>query len=125
MRRRFLIAAVLGLAISGTASADELSAARAEMATALAAQVDLYPGPVTLPTVAAAPAHAAAPSAVRRGVDPRAAAASERAAQQLQVHGAVHAIAHQAEAAAATAAGQAQTQAAKQRVEHPRPILHR
>jgi hypothetical protein len=123
MPRIFVIAAVLGLITAGTAAADD---AHAEMAAALAAQADLHPSPVALPTTAAAPRQAAAPSAVRRGIDPRAAAmASARGAEQLQLHGAPHVLAHQVQAAAATAAGQAQAQAARQRVDRPRPVPHR
>jgi len=127
MRRIFAIAAVLGLAGAGveTADADD---AHAEMAAALAAQADLHPSPVALPTRAAAPLHAAAPSAVKRGVDPRAAAAAaaanERGAEQARVH-ATQSLAHQTQAAAAQAAGQTQAQAAKQRVDRPRPAPHR
>ena len=91
----------------------------AEMAVALAAQADLHPTPVSLPSRANAPKHAAAPSAVKRGIAAPASDASARATAQAQ--GQSEILAHQAQAAAAAAAGQAQAQAAKQRVGHPHP----
>lgn len=112
---RTLLAALLGsLAIAGptawsaSASADD---AHAEMAAALAAQADLQPAPLVLSTAAAAPRHAAAPSAVKRGVLPRAASdvarTADTAANQVSLHAhtqaASQALAHQAQAAAASA----------------------
>jgi len=121
--RSFGIAFLLSLLMAGSAMAD----AHGEMAAALAAQADLHPGPVALPTTAAARTHAAAPSAVKRGIDPRAtaSASAQAVAQQAQKEGTTQALAHQAQAAAAAAAGQQQAAAAKQRVDHSRPIPHR
>jgi hypothetical protein len=98
----------------------------AEMAAALAAQADLSPTPLVLPVAAAAPRHAAAASAVKRGIGPRAASDVARtaatAANQVSLHAqsqaASQALAHQAQAAASAAAGQAQSQAAKDRATH-------
>ena len=115
MRRLLCLAVLLGC-FGSTAWADDR--AHAEMAEALAAQADLHPAPLTLPVAAAAPRHAAAESAVKRGTDPRTAAEAARAeANQASSQ----ALAHQAQAAAAAAAGQAQSQAAKDRAAHPRP----
>ncbi|TMQ18951.1 MAG: hypothetical protein E6J90_18970 [Deltaproteobacteria bacterium] len=94
---------------------------------ALAAQADLSPTPIVLPVAAAAPRHAAAASAVKRGTGPRAASdvarTADTAANQVSLHAqaqaASQALAHQAQAAAAAAAGQAQSQAAKDRATHP------
>ncbi len=109
------IIAALWMSSAAIAYADD---PRAEMAAALAAQADLHPGPLMLPTQAKAPLHAAAQSAVRRGVTP---ADGARAAAQAQSPQATsQALAHQAQSSAAAAAGQAQAQAAKQRVvTHP------
>jgi len=117
MRRFVWIVAVVGLWGAGTAHADD---AHAEMAAALAAQADLHPTPVQLPVTAKAPQHAAAPSAVKRGIGPQAAAATARA-DEARAQGQAQAAAHQAAAAAAAAAGQAQAQAAKDRAAHPHP----
>ncbi len=116
MRRFALIMAVVGLFGARAAHADD---AHAEMAAALAAQID-HPSPAHLPTTAQAPQHAAAQSAVKRGVGPQAAAATARA-DQARAQGQAEAAAHQAAAAAAAAAGQAQAQAAKDRAAHPHP----
>ena len=128
MRRTIRIVVVLGLVIGGVAIGDSRPDPRAEMASALAAQADLQPRPIVLPTVAAAPRHTAAQSAVQRGIDPRgqAAAASANAVgaheqAEAQAHEAAQALAHQAQAAAAAAAGQGQAQAAKARAGHPHP----
>jgi len=123
MRRTLCLAALLGL-FGSTAWADDR--AHADMAAALVAQADLQPTPLVLPSLAAAPRHAAAASAVKRGTGPRAAADAARAeanqaSQRVQGQAASQALAHQAQAAAATAAGQAQAQAAKERANHPRP----
>ena len=92
------------------------------MAAALYAQADLQPTPLVLPVTAAAPRHAAAASAVQRGIKPRAANDAARAANQVSQRAeAQGAAAHQAQAAAAAAAGQAQSQAAKERASHQRP----
>ena len=71
MRRIAWIVALLALA--GTANASD---AHDEMAAALAAQADLHPAPLHLPTTAQAPQHAAAQSAVKRGIGPQAAQAN-------------------------------------------------
>lgn len=99
--------------------------AHAEMAAALISQADLQPTPLSLPTTAAAPRHAAANSAVKRGIAPRASeaagAAANQVSQRAQAQAASQALAHQAQAAAAAAAGQAQSRAAKERATRPRP----
>lgn len=123
MRRMLCLAALLGF-LGSTAWADER--AHAEMAEALAAQADLHPAPLVLPSTAAAPRHAATASAVKRGTGPRAAAdaartAANQASQRAQTQAGSQALAHQAQAAAAAAAGQAQSQAAKDRATHPHP----
>lgn len=132
--RPLVLAAVLGwfasAAGSNVARADVDP--HAEMAAALAAQADLRPAPLVLPVTAAAPRHAAAGSAVKRGTEARgaedaaragagAAEAANRVSQRAQAQAAVQALAHQAQAAAAAAAGQAQSQAAKARASHPHP----
>ena len=126
MRHLLFISAFLGFLAAGTAYADD---AHAEMAAALIAQADLHPVPITLPKPSAAPRHAAAPSAVKRGSSPyatampdnaRAAAAQTQA--QAQAQGTSEALAHQAQAAASAAAGQTQAQAAKDRASHPHPV---
>lgn len=115
---------------SSVASADPDP--HAEMAAALAAQADLRPAPIVLPVTAAAPRHAAASSAVKRGTESRgaddtartaasAAEAANRVSQHAQAQAASQALAHQAQAAAAAAAGQVQSQAAKERATHPHP----
>ena len=121
MRLLLVIATLLGL---GTpARADD---AHAEMAAALAAQADLQPSPVALPTWSAAPRHAAAQSAVKRGITKRAVNDSARAAasqvsRQAQAQGGSQVLVRQADAATAAAAGQAQAKAAKDRITpHPR-----
>jgi hypothetical protein len=114
MRRLALIAALL---VAGTAYADT---AHDEMAAALAAQIDA-PTPLTLPTKAQAPQHAAAQSAVKRGIGPQAAAAQAHAGE-ARAQGQATAAAHQAQAAANAAAGQAQANEAKARAaSHPHP----
>jgi hypothetical protein len=114
MRLVSIIVAVW-ISSAATAYADD---PHAEMAAALAAQADLHPTPVTLPTHAAAPLHAASQSAVRRGIAPEAGARAAAQAQSPQATSQV--LAHQAQASASAAAGQAQAQAAKQRVgSHP------
>jgi len=117
MRRFAWIVAVVGLMGARAAHADD---ARAEMAAALAAQIDAHPTPVKLPSTAQAPQHAAPQSAVKRGIGPHAAAATARA-DEARAQGQAQAAAHQAAAAAAAAAGQAQAQAAKDRAAHPHP----
>lgn len=132
--RTLFLAVVLGwfasAAWSSVAGADPDP--HAEMAAALAAQADLRPGPLVLPVTAAAPRHAAAGSAVKRGGEARgaedtartaasAAEAANRVSQRAQAQAAAQALAHQAQAAAAAAAGQAQSQAAKERATHPHP----
>jgi hypothetical protein len=110
----------------GVASADD---PRAEMAAALAAQADLSPAPLVLPTAAAAPRPAAAESAVKRGIAPRgssdvartAASAANQVSLHAQAQSGAQSAAHQAQAAAAAAASQAQSQAAKERSTHPHP----
>jgi hypothetical protein len=127
MRRTLCLAAsfiFFGGFFGATAWADD--GAHAEMAAALVAQADLHPAPLTLPVTAAAPRHAAAASAVKRGTASGAAAEAARleanqASQRAQGQAASQALAHQAQAAAAAAAGQAQSQAAKDRAAHPRP----
>jgi hypothetical protein len=115
MRRLALIAALL---VAGTAYADT---AHDEMAAALAAQIDAHPTPVSLPTTAQAPQHAAAQSAVKRGIGPQAAAAQAHAGE-ARAQGQATAAAHQAQAAANAAAGQAQANEAKARAaSHPHP----
>jgi hypothetical protein len=116
------LAALLGC-FGSTAWAEDR--AHAEMAAALAAQADLYPPPLVLPVIAAAPRHATAASAVKRGTGPGAAADAARteanqASQRAQGQAASQALVHQAQAAAAAAAGQAQSQAARDRAAHPR-----
>lgn len=111
------IVAALWVTSAATAYAGD---PHAEMAAALATQADLHPGPVMLPTQAAAPLHAAAQSAVHRSIAPSAEAHARAAAQAQSPQAASQALAHQAQASAAAAAGQAQAQAAKQRVvSHP------
>lgn len=124
-RLTLCFACLVSLAWLGVASAD--GDPHAEMAAALAAQADLQPPPLVLPA-AAAPRHAAAASAVKRGTGSRAAGDVERtaasaadAANRASQHAQAQALAHQAQAAAAAAAGQAQSQAAKQRAMHPHP----
>src|SRR5262245_58238133 len=132
--RPLLLAAVLGWFVSAagpTVARAEVDP-HAEMAAALAAQADLQPAPLVLPVTAAAPRHAAAASAVKRGTGSRAASdvdrtaagaadAADRVSQHAQAQASSQALAHQAQAAAAAAAGQAQSQAAKQRAMHPHP----
>ena len=126
-RLALYFACLASLAWPGAASAD--GDPHAEMAAALAAQVDLQPTPLVLPVTAAAPRHAAAASAVKRGTGSRAAGdvartaagaadAADRVSQHAQAQAASQALAHQAQAAAAAAAGQAQAQAAKERATH-------
>jgi hypothetical protein len=131
--RTLCLAALLGWSATAWADATRADAdPHVEMAAALAAQADLQPAPLVLPVVSAAPRHAAATSAVKRGTEPRgagdgartaasAADAANRVSQHAQAQGASQALAHQAQAAAASAAGQAQSQAAKQRATHPHP----
>ena len=129
-RLALCFACLASLAWPGAASADDDP--HAEMAAALAAQADLQPTPLVLPVAAAAPRHAAATSAVKRGTGPRAASdvartaasaaeAANQVSQHAQAQAASEALAHQAQAAAAAAAGQAQSQAAKERATHPHP----
>jgi hypothetical protein len=111
MRRLVYVIVVCGLA--GVASAD--SDAHAEMAAALAAQIDAHPAPVALPSTVAATRVAATPAA--KHVPPQAnlgRAAADHAQGQGQGPPA-SALAHQAQAAAASAAGQAQAAEAKAR----------
>ena len=119
MRRLALIA---GLLVAGTAYADT---AHDEMAAALAAQIDAHPTPISLPTTAQAPQHAAAQSAVKRGIGPHAAAAQAHA-DEARAQGQATAAAHQAQAAANAAAGQANAQAHKERAQahHPPHPTH-
>jgi hypothetical protein len=118
MRRLAVIAALL---VAGAAHADT---AHDEMAAALAAQIDAHPTPIALPTKAQAPQHAAAQSAVKRGIGPQAAAAQAHA-DEARAQGQATAAAHQAQAAANAAAGQAQAEAAKARAaQHPHPHPH-
>lgn len=115
MRRLAVIAALL---VAATASA---GTAHDDMAAALLAQIDAHPTPISLPTTAQAPQHAAAQSAVKRGFGPQAAAAQARA-DAARAQGQAMAAAHKAQAAANAAAGQAQAQAARQRAaQHPHP----
>jgi len=124
------VACIASLAWPGAAAAD--GDPHTEMAAALAAQADLQPTPLVLPITAAAPRHAAAASAVKRGTGSRAASdvartaasaadAANRVSQHAEAQAASQALAHQAQAAAAAAAGQAQSQAAKERATHPHP----
>ena len=116
MRRFVLIVGML--AFAATANAND---AHDEMAAALAAQADLHPAPLQLPTAAQAPRHAAAQSAVKRGIGPQAAQAIAHA-NEARAQGQANAAAHRAQAAANAAAGQAQAEAAKQRAKaHPHP----
>jgi hypothetical protein len=111
------LALIVSLLVAGTASADP---AHDEMAAALAAQIDA-PTPLALPTTAQAPQHAAAQSAVKRGIGARAAAAQAHA-DEARAAGQANAAALQAQAAANAAAGQAQAHAAKERAQqHPHP----
>jgi hypothetical protein len=131
---RMLCLALLGSLITTAWSAPARGDddARAEMAAALIAQADVHPTPLALPIVAAAPRHAVAQSAVKRGTGARAAGdvartpasaadAANRVSQRAQAQAASQALAHQAQAAAAAAAGEAQSQAAKERASHPHP----
>jgi hypothetical protein len=121
------LAVLFGLVVGSPAQADEaarIDDVRAEMAAALAAQADLQPSPVVLPS-SVAPRRAAAASAGKRGIAPGAAndtarGAANQVSQRAQAQGASQAAAHQAQAAAAGAAGQAQSQAAKERARRPR-----
>lgn len=128
MRRTLCLVVLLGCYGSASADAPASAAdvAHAEMAAALAAQADLEPTPLVLPVTAAAPRHASASSAVKRGIAPRgpgdaAGSAANQVSQRAQAQGAAQALAHQAQAAAAAAAGQAQSKAAKERASHPHP----
>jgi hypothetical protein len=114
MRLAFIVAAIWIFSAT-IASGDP----HAEMAAALAAQADLHPSPVSLPTRALASKHAAAENATRRKIAAPTKEASGRAAAQAQSPS--QALAHTAQAAAAAAAGQAQAKAAQQRVGHPHP----
>jgi hypothetical protein len=120
---RWLVASFV-IASATPAFADDAATARVEMTAALEAQADVHPGPANLPVTAVAPRHAAAQSAVKRGVAPRGVSEGARAAAsqyaQQQARGTSQALAKQAQAAASSAAGQAEAQAAKQRT-HPRP----
>ena len=121
--RRTLCLAVLLVCFGSTARAEDR--AHAEMAEALAAQADLHPTPLTLPSTAAAPRHAAAASAVKQGAGPRAVTeaagtAAHQASQRAQAQAQTQALAHQTQAAEAAAAEQVQSQAAKDRAAHPR-----
>jgi hypothetical protein len=117
-----MIMLLLGVMGVRRARADDASDARVEMAAALQAQADLHPSPAALPIRSAAPQHAAAPSAIKRGLNQRAASeVGARAIEQAHAIGASQALVHQAQAAAAAAAGQAQGQAAKQRASRPHP----
>lgn len=129
-RLALCLSCLASLAWPGAASAD--SDPHAEMAAALVVQADLQPSPLVLPVAAAAPRHAAASSAVKRGTGPRAASdvartaasaaeAADRVSQHAQAQAASQTLAHQAQAAAAAAAGQAQSQAAKDRATHSHP----
>jgi hypothetical protein len=129
MRLRLCLAVCLAvpLGFCSLAWADRTVAdiARAEMAAALVEQADLQPTPLSLPTKASAPRHAAAPGAVKRGTAPRgpndaAGTAADQVSQRAQARAASQA-AQQAQAAAAAAAGQAQSRAAKERASRPRP----
>lgn len=116
MRRLAVLVALL--AAPSLALADR---AHDEMTEALIAQADLHPSPIQLPTTAQAPQHAAAQSAVKRGIGPQAANAQAHA-DEARAQGQANAAAHQAQAAANAAAGQAQAEAAKQRaMSHPHP----
>jgi len=120
--RRRLCLAVLLVCFGSTARAEDR--AHAEMMEALAAQADLHPMPLTLPSTAAAPRHAATASAVKQGAVPPAVTeaagiAASHASQRAQAQAAPQALAHQTQAAAAAAAEQAQSQAAKDRAAHP------
>jgi hypothetical protein len=132
--RTLHLAALIGwlVSIAGPTAWSDVAWAddpHAEMAAALAAQADVHPAPLVLPTAAAAPRHAAAASAVKRGIAPRgpgdvartAASAANQVSLHAQAQAAAQAVAHQAQAAAAAAAGQAQSQAAKERATHPHP----
>lgn len=121
VRRTLWLAVLLGC-FGSTAWADDR--APAEMTEALATQADLHPTPLTLPSTAAAPRHAAAASAVKQGTVQRAVTeaagiAASRASQRAQAQAAQQALAHQTQAAAAAVAEQAQSQAAKDRIAHP------
>lgn len=117
MSRCCLLLVLVGLA--SPAFADP----RAEMATAMEAQVDVRPPPATLP-VPGSSAMLLTPGQLRKPtIDVRASAQSSARAIAGQMHaqGPAQQVARQAQAAAATAAGQAQAQAAKDRAAHPRP----
>jgi hypothetical protein len=124
--RRTVCLVVLGLSGSvAWAERPAIEVARAEMAAALIEQADLHPTPLSLPTMAAAPRHAASRSAVQRGIAPggsrdAARAAASQASGRADARAASQA-AQQAQAAAAAAAGQAQSRAAKERASRPRP----
>lgn len=127
MSKSLGIVLVMSFAVGGPARGDDLADARTEMSQALLAQVDQYPAPITLPTRSAAPQHAAAPSAVQRGINQRAAlGAGAREAEARHAQASSQAVIRQAQAATAAAAGQAQGQAAKKRASHPRssPLTH-
>lgn len=119
--RIVVLTALLGWFAASPATAWADDAAHAEMAAALMAQADLHPSALSLPAVSAAPMHAAAASAVKRGIPAasrpgnaarNAASAADRASRNAQGQGPSQALAHQAQAAAAAAAGQAQSQRA-------------
>src|SRR5262249_24474137 len=119
---RHLLTIIVLLGINGSAVWAETDGDRAyaEMAAALMAQSYLHPTPISLPATAAAPRHAAAQSAVKRGTGARGAsdaagAAANQASQRAQAQASSQAVAHQAQAAAAAAAGQTPGQAGKRR----------
>jgi hypothetical protein len=122
------LAALLGCLETAVRADDRPAAeerAHAEMAAALAAQADLNPPPVALPTLASLlrrPAGGASkPKAGARAAAADAAhSEAGQVSQRAQAQGAAQAAAHQAAAATAAAAGQSQSQAAKARaITHP------
>lgn len=111
MRRVMYLFVVIGLA--GVASADPDP--RAEMAAALATQIDAHPAAVTLPGTVAASKVAANPAAKHVPAQANLGRAAIAHAQGQGHELPAAAIAHQAQAAAASAAGQQQAAEAKAR----------
>jgi hypothetical protein len=106
----------------------------AEMAAALAAQVDAHPAPAVLPIWTGSLRTAAVPAKPGAVAHPTASTQGQRAANQasdqasMQAHAqqaAPASLVRQAQAASAAVAGQTQAAAAKDRASHPHPTSPR